>query len=122
MSDASVMIRDLAEPWGAGEKLKDALERTMRLTKFAYWRSFDIYYDKARKIEEHEIEKLKEALRIKNEKAARNELHDLKFRIARLEATLSASRDADFHSPDVDFARELLRSPGGMGGTVGRRR
>lgn len=122
MSDASSMLREIAEPWSAGEKLKDALERTMRLTKLAYWRSFDIYYDKARKIEDHEIENLKEALRIKNERAARNELHDLKFRIARLEAMLSASRDPDFHSPDVDFTRELLRSPGGLGGAVDRGR
>ena len=121
MSEASALLRTIAEPFEPGERIKEAIQRVARATQLSYWRTYDIYYEKARRIEETELNQIKEALRIKNEKAARNELHDLKFRIARLEAMLSASRDPDFHGPDIDFTRELLRAPGGLGGAVSKR-
>lgn len=64
------------------------------------------------RIEPYEIEQIAEALRIKREKAARNELHDLKLRLARLEASLSAG-DADFHRPSTDYYRDTLRELSG---------
>lgn len=120
MSDASVLLRELSEPWAAGERMKSVLDRTSRMARLSYWRTFDIWYRKARRVEDYEVAQIKEALRIKREKAARNELHELKFRLAKLEASLSA-RDPDFHSPDVDFSREQLRGPGPVGRPVARR-
>ena len=111
MSDAATMLRELSEPWGSGEYVKSAIDRAARLASLTYWRAFDIWYRKARRVEPHEIEQIAEALRIKNEKAARNELHDLKLRLARLEASLSQG-DADFHRPSIDFAREAVRRAG----------
>jgi len=119
MTDAALMLRELSEPWASGERMKSVLDRTSRMCSLSYWRTSDIWYRKARSIEEAEIAKIKEALRIKHERAARNELHDLKFRIAKLEAAL-ISRDPDFHSPDIDFAGELLRGSGGTSRAVAR--
>ncbi|MGW1422713.1 hypothetical protein ACWAT4_21665 [Bradyrhizobium manausense] len=112
MSDAAVMLRELSYPWEPGEKIKVVIDRTSKLCRLTYWRTFDIWYRKARKVEDYEIAQIAEALRIKNERAAKNELHDLKLRLARLEASLSAG-DADFHSPTIDFAREMVRPVGG---------
>lgn len=120
MSDAAVMLRELSYPWGPGERIKSVLDRTSRLCRLTYWRTYDIWYGKARRIEPHEIEQIAEALRIKNEKAARNEFHELKLRLARLEASLSA-RDPDFHSPDIDHLRALDRRPGGRSRAVAGR-
>jgi hypothetical protein len=120
MVDAALMLRELSQPWASGERIKSVLDRTSRLARLTYWRTYDIWYGKARRIEQHEIEQIAEALRIKNEKAARNELHELKLRLARLEASLSAG-DADFHSPSIDYARDHVRGPGGKDRTVARR-
>lgn len=110
MSDAALMLRELSYPWEPGEKVKSVIDRTSRMCRLSYWRTFDIWYRKARKVEDYEVAQIAEALRIKNEKAARNELHDLKLRLARLEASLQG--DADFHSPTIDFARETMRRAG----------
>lgn len=111
MSDAASMLFELSRPWGDGEKVKAVIDRTSRLCRLSYWRTFDIWYRKARKVEDYEIAQIAEALRIKNERAARNEFHDLKLRLARLEASL-ASRDPDFHSPEIDFTRDMVRADG----------
>ena len=113
MSDAATMLRELSYPWGPGERIKSIIDRTSRMCRLSYWRTFDIWYRKARKVEPYEIAQIAEALRIKNEKAARNEVHDLKLRLARLEATLYAS-DPDFHRPNIDGYRMATRSSGGM--------
>jgi hypothetical protein len=108
MSDAATMLRELSLPWAPGERMKAVIERTARLCSLSYWRTSDIWYRKARKVEGYELVQIAEALRIKTEKAARNELHDLKLRLVRLEATLNAG-DADFHGPAIDYARDVLR-------------
>ena len=119
MADAALMLRDLSLPWSAGERMKSVIDRTSRLASLTYWRTYDIWYGKARRIEPHEIAQIAEALRIKNEKAARNEFHELKLRLARLEASLS-SRDPDFHSPTIDYARDVVRGAGGKGRAMDR--
>jgi hypothetical protein len=120
MPDAALMLKELSEPWASGERIKSVLDRTSRLASLTYWRTFDIWYGKARRIEPFEIDQIAEALRIKNEKAARNEFHDLKIRLARLEASLSA-RDENFHSPSIDHSRDMVRELGGSDRTLARR-
>ena len=108
MSDAAMMLRELSEPWASGERVKTAIGRAARLARLSYWRTWDIWYRKARRIEVHELEQIQEALRIKNERAARNEFHELKLRLALLEARLAAG-DEDFYRPEIDFARDHMR-------------
>jgi len=111
MSDAALMLRELSLPWGPGERIKSILDRTSRLARLTYSRTYEIWYGRARRIEPHEIEQIAEALRIKNERAVKNELHELRTRLARLEATVS--KDSDFYRPDADYARDMLRQLGG---------
>lgn len=110
MSEAALMLRELSYPWEPGEKIKTVIDRTSRMCRLSYWRTFDIWYRKARRVEDYEIAQIAEALRIKNERAAKNELHDLKLRLARLEASLQG--DPDFHRPTIDFARDAMRKAG----------
>ncbi len=114
MADAAMMLRELSEPWPSGEYVKSAIGRAAKLAKLPYWRTFDLWYRKARRIEHYEIEQIQEALRIKNERAARNDLHELKTRLAILESRLNAG-DADFHRPMSDLVGQQLR-PVGRGG------
>jgi hypothetical protein len=117
MTDAAMMLKELSLPWAAGERMKSILERASRLARLKYSRTYEIWYGRARRIEPEEIEQIAEALRLKNEKAARNELHDLKLRLARLEASLSAG-DADFYRPSIDYAGDVVRQLGGKNRTL----
>jgi hypothetical protein len=108
---AADMLWELSLPWRDGEKKKQVIDRTSKLCRLDYWRTWDIWYRKARRIEIHEMQQIAEALLIKNEKAARNEFHELKLRLATLEARFNAG-DADFHSPAADYARDVLRQFG----------
>lgn len=119
-ASASALLRELSEPWGSGEKTKCAIDRAARLAHLKYWRAFDIWYRKARQVEDFEVDQIREALRIKNEKDARDELRDLKLRLARLEARLSAE-DADFHRPSIDFASDHVGGRGRVGRSANSR-
>lgn len=112
MSDAAAMLRELSEPWGPGERVKTAIDRAARLASLTYWRTFDIWYRKARRVELHEIEQITQALRRKNERAARNELHQAKLLLAQLEARLNAG-DTDFYRADIDGLRAQTSDMGG---------
>ena len=50
----------------------------------SYWRTYDLWYGKARRVEEYEIDAIADALRVKREREAANELHELRTRLARV--------------------------------------
>jgi len=108
LSDPAKWLRELSEPWGDGENVKSAIDRAAKLAGLKYWRAFDIWYRKARRVEGFEIEQIAAAIEAKNEKDARNELRDLKARITRMESLL-AQGDTHFHSPSISHAREMVR-------------
>ena len=112
-------LRELSEPWGRGDRIRLAIERAAKRSGLGYWRAFDIWYGKARRIESYEREQIVEALRAKRKEAARNELRELRTRLARLESLL-AQTDPDFTRPHLDTTREQLRSLGGTGRTPDR--
>lgn len=95
-------LRELSEPWPSGERVKTAIARAARLSGIAYWRAFDLWYQKARRIEPFEMEALANALERKRELEARNEVADLKLRIAKLESRL-ATTDEEFYRPTIDW-------------------
>lgn len=108
---ASGMLRELSEPRPSGEFVKNAIERAGRLARLSYWRTSDLWYKKAHRVEEYELDQIREALRLKNEKAARNELHQAKLILARLEARLNAG-DSDFYRADIDGLRAQIPGVG----------
>ena len=94
MTDLSAALRELSEPSPSGDRIKAAIDRAARRAGLSYWRAFDIWYGKARRVEPDECVRINEALEKRREEAARHELHDLKTRIARLEALLSRAQNA----------------------------
>ena len=95
-------LKELAEPRPGGELVKTAINRAARLCRLPYWRCFDLWYGKARRVEPAEITAIADALERKRELEASNELAELRRRLARLEARL-LSTDEDFYRPHIDF-------------------
>lgn len=106
--DVARALKELSEPWPTGEKVKRAIERSARMAGLSYSRCFEIWYGRARRIEPAEIARISDALGCKNRKDARNELSELRLRLARLENVLLQT-DPQFHRPAVDFMRAEMR-------------
>lgn len=105
---AAEALRELSEPWSRGDRIKTAIDRVARQTGLSYWRAFDIWYGKARQIQHEEIKAIEAALERKRETEAKNELHTLKVRLARLEGLL-LSADEDFHRVTIDLVEQHIR-------------
>jgi hypothetical protein len=108
MPDAASMLRELSEPWSSGEGVKVAIDRAAKMAGLSYWRAFDIWYRKARRIDHHETTAIADALQKKNAKDARNELSELRLRLNRLEAILSQT-DPEFHRTTIDLVGSQVR-------------
>jgi len=106
--DAARALKELSEPRSRDEKMTTIIERTARLAGLSYSRCYEIYYGRARRIEHAELLRITEALEQKNRKDARNELSELRLRLARLESILVLS-DAEFHRETIDQTRAQLR-------------
>lgn len=111
MHDVANYLKELAGPGERGDRIKSAIDRAARRSGLTYWRAFDIWYGKARRIEEYEKEAIVRALAKKEREDARRELHALKIRIACLESRLSQV-DQDFYGETVDSLRAALRTAG----------
>lgn len=120
MSSPSGWLKELSEPWADGEYVKSAIGRVAKLTNLTYWRCYDLWYEKGIAPRPDELERIADAIRAKNEREAANELHDIKIRLARMEALL-AKGDAHFHSPSIDHAREMARQLRDMARPMARR-
>lgn len=121
MSIYADALRELAEPRPVGDLVKAAIGRAARLTGLSYTRAFDVWYGKARRIEAGEAERIAIALQKKRDEEARNEFHDLRARLLKMEARL-AKTDPDIRGSAADYLRQQLRGRGRMGGAVGRAR
>jgi hypothetical protein len=121
MTDVSASLRELSEPWERGDKIKAAIARAARAAGLSYWRAFDIWYGKARRIEPAEAARIEAALRHKSEERDRNELHELRTRLLRLESRLIQT-DPDFHRETIDQVRKQSGQLGGMDRTLARKR
>lgn len=101
-------LHELSEPAPRGDKIKKAIERAAKRAGLSYWRTFDLWYGKARRIEQFECDAITDALKAKRDQETRNELHDLRLRLARLESLL-VQTDAEFYRPHLDALGSPLR-------------
>lgn len=113
ISDAAEGLFFLSEPRPGGEKIKTAIDRAAKAAKLAYWRAFDIWYRKARRVEAYEIDAIIEAAEAKEARELRDEFAAIRTRIAILESRL-VSQDPDFH-------RETLVALRAGAGPLGRK-
>lgn len=119
IADPSEGLKFLAEPRPGGDPIKAAIDRaTKRVVafhaKFHYWRAYDIWFRKARRVEDYEVQAIIRAAEAKETKELRNEFAEIRNRILILEARLSA-QDADFHGPSIEGLGEMTRQFGGKG-------
>lgn len=106
--DVAKALKALSEPHLRDEKMVTIIERSARLAGLSYSRAYEIIYRRARRIEPAEIARISEALDLKNQRDARNELRELRLRLTRLEALLSIS-DPEFHRENLGALRDGLR-------------
>jgi hypothetical protein len=100
LEKAAESLKYLAGTIQAGET-KDAITRAAKLAGLGYWRAFDLWYGKARRVEQFELDQIGDAVARKGREDDRRELHELQIRLVRLEARLAAG-DASFHRPFLD--------------------
>lgn len=113
MPDYADNLRELAEPSARGDRVKTAIDRAARLSGLSYWRTFDLWYRKARKVEDYEIAAINDALTRKTRKDALNELSQLRLRIEILEARY-AKTDPDLHREESNERRQSFGTAGLM--------
>lgn len=101
-------LKELAEPRPVGDLVKAAIGRAARITGLTYTRAFDVWYGKARRIDADEAHRIEQALQTKREEEARNEIHDLRTRLLKMESRLAA-QDSNVSRGPSDFARPRLR-------------
>lgn len=107
----------LAEPRPGGDKVKQAIDRAAKRvavfhSRFHYWRAFDIWFRKARRVEDYEVHAIIQAAEAKEAKDLRHEFADIRNRIRILEARLDA-QDAEFHGPTIGALGVIARQMGG---------
>lgn len=108
LSDA---LKELAEPIGRDEKIHSIIERAARRAGMTYSRCYEHWYGRAKLATEDEMRGISDAIQQKREQEAKNELHELKLRLLRLESRLSQA-DSDFHRPTIDFIGRTVRDMG----------
>jgi hypothetical protein len=114
MSTPADGLKELAAPIPRGEKYELFVGRAAAASGIPFWRCFNIWYGKARRIEPMERAAIEAAVEEKRRKAERNELHELKLRLARLESRL-ATTDPDFHRGDIEALGRMLAPAGARG-------
>ena len=116
-AEASHLLRRAAEPRPADDSIKAAIVRAARRAGIGYERAKSIWYGEARRIDAHEMDRLRAVAaerQAKREEAARNEWNELADRIAAIEARL-ASIDEDFYRPARAALRASMGAPVGAG-------
>lgn len=111
MTDATTMLKELAEPWRAGEFVKDAIGRIAPLAGLSQSRAGDIWYGKARRVEESELAKIADALNKKNKRAVWNAIQRIEADLARLRSIVAGS-DEDYGQPTTSSGGGRLHLAG----------
>lgn len=112
MSDISADLRELSRPKRDGENTHDVITRVRKLVGLEFSRAYEIYYGRAKRVSDSERVRVAQALQKKREEATRNELHELRFLLERMESRLSQT-DPQFHRPSIDAIRDNLRQMDG---------
>lgn len=105
------LLKELAAPISRDEKVEAAITRASRLSGIPYNRVFNIWYGKTKWGDAHEHEAVVKAVDEKRRREARNELHEIKVRVAQMESRLN-QMDADFYRETIDQLRVSLRPAG----------
>lgn len=114
MCEAATLVRAAAEPAQIGEKVDQQIQRSARRLGWLTSRVREIWYGRARRIDAHEMERLREvaARHSRNAELLKAE-YDRAFDCMALLAARLTVIDPDFHSPEIGALRDI---PGGATG------
>lgn len=104
VSEASSLVRRVAEPRDVGDSVKAAIVRAARRLGFPFSRTKDLWYGDARRIDAAEMDRLRDL-------AAKREAALLRDKILAARNLLAAG-DAEFHRPQIDALEFALRRMG----------
>lgn len=113
MTTYSDALRELAEPRPVGDSIKVAILRAARAVGIPYARTFNIWYERARRIDAHEAAQIAEALEKKRDADARNTIDDLRTRLLMVESRIAAER-ANSNRPPLSHVRPSVSRRGDM--------
>jgi replicative DNA helicase len=105
--EASEMLRRLSEPAVAGDKVKAQISRAARAAGLSYWRAFDLWYGKARRIDAHELDAIRLAQASRQQRSG-DRAHELKTIAEELEAI--AGRLSRLGSPEARTDLQATRA------------
>lgn len=115
MTTYSQALKELAEPRPVGDSIKAAIVRAARVAGLPYPRAFNVWYGRARRIDDFEARKIEAALQHKRENEARNEIQELRMRLLKMESRLAAEA-ANGDRPVLDRGRSARNGRGGSRG------
>ena len=116
--EASILIRQVAEPRPVGDSVKAAIVRASRRLGFGFSRTKTIWYGEAFRINAEEMDALRRATaRRKREEVAHAEAVVAIDRLVALREAL-ASTDPDFNRPLIAALDDAIRKMGGRVGAV----
>lgn len=104
VSEASLLVRRVAEPRDVSDSVKAAIVRAARRLGFPFSRTRDLWYGHARRIDAAEMDRLRDL-------AAKREAELLRAQILAARNALAAT-DAEFHRPQIDALECALRNMG----------
>ena len=88
--EACQLLRKVAEPRPIGDSVKSAITRAARRVGFPIARAENIWRQEARRIDAEEMDALRRVAMQKQESSARDEIAELRARIARIEALVAS--------------------------------
>lgn len=95
--EAQTLVREIAEPRAVGDSVKISISKSARRLGFTFSRAKDIWYGAARRIDAHEIDKLRSVAKQRHLLAARESVLALRNSLARtgegMDSELAASLD-----------------------------
>lgn len=103
--DVSRRLRALAEPRPVGDRVKVAISRAARAAGLPYWRAYDVWYGKARRIHADEIQAIR-AAELARSKGASRELYALARDFEAL-AERASRVDPEMVGPWADAMRDI---------------
>jgi hypothetical protein len=113
VAEASTLLRSFVGDAPAGTKVKSLITSAAKAAGWKFTRTKDVWYRDARRIEAHEMDRLRSV-------AAKLEVERTINRLLVLREGL-AKTDPDFHRETIDALERALRGMGREVGTVGLR-
>lgn len=111
LTQAQSDLRSIAGILLPGEKTKTVIDRVSALVGLSYWRTFDLWYGKARRVEDYEIEKIQNALARKELERLENDVQNWRTALAKADAKIAQIR-ADIARPRLDLFSHDVRREG----------